>query len=293
MNWSTGSVKRMPRSDFAAFILTHGRAGNVKTERALRRHGYTGDVVYLIDDEDEDGDEYRRRYETVRTFCKQEYIDRVDTMCPSSDIRRGVILYARNAAIDIGREMGYGHIVELDDDYTRFEHRYVAGKTAKTVPIDDLDTVFRAMCEFVDRTGCSTLAMGQGGDFIGGAKGPSAILSTGDVFRRKAMNSFVLRTDTDFRFYGAVNEDAVTYVLRGGTGDVILTNFLVNLCQTQTQKSRGGMTEEYMDDGTYCKSMFAVVARPDCVTVTMMGNKNKRLHRHIEWDSAVPKIIRG
>lgn len=283
----------MSRSDFAAFILTHGRAGNVKTEKALRRHGYTGDVVYLIDDEDEQGDEYRRRYEHVRTFRKQDYIDRCDTMCPSSDVRRGVILYARNAAIDVGRDIGYRHIIELDDDYTRFEHRYVVGRTAKTVPVDDLDTVFDAMCEFVDKTGCSTLAMGQGGDFVGGAKGSNTILGSGTVWKRKAMNSFVLRTDTDFRFTGAVNEDVVTYVSRGFIGDLILTNFLVSLCQTQTQKSSGGMTEEYRDDGTYCKSMFAVVARPDCVKLSMMGNKNMRAHHHIDWDCAVPKIVRG
>lgn len=213
----------MSRSDFAAFILTHGRAGRVTTEKALRKHGYTGDVVYLIDDEDDQGDEYRRLYGTVRTFVKQEYVDRCDTMCPTSDIRRGVILYARNAAIDVARDMGYRYLVELDDDYNRFEHRYVVGKTAKTVPVDDLDTVFDAMVEFLDRTGASTVAMAQGGDFVGGAKGSGTILGSRTLWRRKAMNSFVLMTDADMRFSGAVNEDVVTYVTLGNIGKVILT----------------------------------------------------------------------
>lgn len=282
----------MARSDFAAFILTHGRAGHVKTENALRKHGYTGDVVYLIDNEDDQALEYISRYKNVRQFDKQKYMDSCDTMCPSSDIKRGVILYARNAAIDVGREMGYKHIIELDDDYRRFEHRYVAGKTAKAVPIDDLDSVFDAMARFVDETGVSTIAMGQGGDFVGGAKGASTILGSHTVWKRKAMNSFVVRTDTDFRFSGAVNEDVVTYVLRGETGELILTNYLVSLTQTQTQRNSGGMTEEYKDDGTYLKTMFAVMARPDCVTISKMGNRNMRIHHSIDWDLAVPKIIR-
>ena len=40
------------RSDFAAFILTHGRAGSVITDKTLRKCGYTGPIVYVIDNED-------------------------------------------------------------------------------------------------------------------------------------------------------------------------------------------------------------------------------------------------
>lgn len=52
------------------------------------------------------------------------------------------------------------------------------------------------------------------------------------------------------------------------------------------------MTEEYADDGTYCKTMFAVVASPDCVSISKMGNRDMRIHHRIEWDCAAPKIVR-
>ena len=42
----------MMRSDFVAFILTHGRAGSVITDKTLRKCGYTGSIVYVIDNED-------------------------------------------------------------------------------------------------------------------------------------------------------------------------------------------------------------------------------------------------
>ena len=37
--------------DFAVFILTHGRADNVKTYKTLKRFGYTGKIYIIIDNE--------------------------------------------------------------------------------------------------------------------------------------------------------------------------------------------------------------------------------------------------
>ena len=53
------------RSDFAAFILTHGRAGSVITDKTLRKCGYTGPIVYVIDNEDKVAAEYYAKYKNV------------------------------------------------------------------------------------------------------------------------------------------------------------------------------------------------------------------------------------
>ena len=50
------------RDDFAAFILTHGRADNVITYNTLRKQGYTGKIILLIDNEDAQIDDYKRKY---------------------------------------------------------------------------------------------------------------------------------------------------------------------------------------------------------------------------------------
>lgn len=64
------------------------------------------------------------------------------------------------------------------------------------------------------------------------------------------------------------------------------------LTQKTTQKSRGGMTELYLDNGTYVKSFYTVMLAPSCATIKPMGNTRLRLHHSIEWDYAVPKIVR-
>lgn len=51
----------------AVLILTHGRGDHVITEKALRRHGYTGVIYYIIDNEDDDEPIYRKNME-MRSF---------------------------------------------------------------------------------------------------------------------------------------------------------------------------------------------------------------------------------
>lgn len=270
---------------FAAFILTHGRANDVKTDKSLRKQGYTGDIYYIIDDEDEQEEEYYKNFgDKVIKFNKQKYMDDVDTMNPEAP--RGVILYARNACFDIAEEMGLTHFLELDDDYCSWCWRYPREEGLRTKNIKNVDKVFEAMLDFLDASGAKSVALAQGGDYVGGVEGRwyQRIL-------RKAMNSFFCRTDRRFKFFGAVNEDVNTYVSLGNKGQLFFTELLADLHQGGTQQTKGGMTEAYLDFGTYVKSFYTVMACPSCVKISVMGNKDMRIHHKIMWKNAVPKII--
>lgn len=52
----------MEASEYIVFILTHGRADNVVTYNTLRKQGYTGRIGIVIDDEDEQGNLYRKNF---------------------------------------------------------------------------------------------------------------------------------------------------------------------------------------------------------------------------------------
>lgn len=47
--------------NFAVFILSHGRAGKVYTFDTLRKQGYTGKIYIIIDNEDEQEAEYKKK----------------------------------------------------------------------------------------------------------------------------------------------------------------------------------------------------------------------------------------
>ena len=69
------------RDNFAVFILSHGRADNVKTIDPLLNKGhYSGDWFVLIDNEDDQEDKYVKNFgEHVIVFDKEKEAETTDT----------------------------------------------------------------------------------------------------------------------------------------------------------------------------------------------------------------------
>lgn len=278
----------MKNNDFAVFILTHGRADRVMTYNTLRRQGYTGPVYIVIDNEDKTASEYYEKYgDQVLMFDKSEIAKHFDEADNFND--RRAIVYARNACFELAKSVGVRYFLELDDDYDSFSYKFDNNLDYVNKRIKSLDTVFDIYLDFLKTTGVKSIAMAQGGDFIGGANG-----SFGDKIKmhRKCMNTFFCDVENPFKFVGRINEDVNTYVLEGGRGNLFVTapNTMIN--QKQTQSNKGGMTDIYLDGGTYKKSFYSVMMNPSCVKITDMGQTNKRLHHSVKWNNAVPKIIR-
>ena len=169
---------RMEASKYIVFILTHGRADNVVTYNTLRRQGYTGRIGIVIDDEDEQGNLYRKNFgkENIFVFSKEAVSHTFDEVHKGD---RRTIVYARNACFDIARQLGIKYFIELDDDYEWFGFTFcddacfvVNGKTGhvgRSGNIKDLDAVFSILFDYYESTpSITSLAMAQGGDFIGG-----------------------------------------------------------------------------------------------------------------------------
>jgi len=266
--------------DFCAFILTHGRPDNVITYDTLLRHGYTGPVYIVIDNEDKTADRYRKRFgDKVVVFDKLSVSKTFDEADNFSD--RRAIVYARNACFDIAKELGYKYFIQLDDDYTSFLHRYIDG----SAQIKNINVIFRCFIDFLINSRIHSVAFAQGGDFIGGVDEKTPRV------KRKAMNSFFCSTDKPFQFAGRINEDVNTYTYKASIGYLFLSIMNVQLNQVQTQSNKGGMTDIYLDRGTYIKSFYTILFSPSCVSIKTMGRTVRRLHHSIKWENAVPKII--
>lgn len=275
------------KNSFAAFILTHGRANNVITYKTLREKGYTGEIYIVIDNEDDQAEEYRARYgDKVLVFDKLAVSRTFDTMDTQQD--RRTIVYARNSCFELARKVGVRYFIELDDDYKMFEFRWKQDGKLLQKNIENLDAVFEAYLQFMRESGALTVALAQGGDFIGGAQ--SGMLKKGGIIR-KAMNSFICDTENQFEFIGRINEDVNTYTTLGSIGKKIFTATDASLVQTQTQANKGGMSETYLDSGTYIKSFYSVIAMPSAVKVAEMGTNHKRIHHAISWKHCVPEIL--
>jgi len=278
----------MSDRSFGVFILSGGRPDNVRTIETLRTRGYTGRWWIVNDDEDASSPEYVKRYgDRVLTFSKSRYRAETDEMDNFGSGK--VVVYARNACWDLAASLGLTHFLVLDDDYLNFEirldHRGVFGYWR----MGDLDAAIEAFCDWLDETPALSIAMAQGGDWIGG-KDNSKLRSC--ISLRKVMNSFFCRTDRPFKFPGRINEDVNAYVTLGSQGAFFYTHMAASLVQVQTQAQKGGLTGAYLEAGTYCKSFYSVMGSPSCVHVYAMGETHHRLHHRVSWGHAVPMVIR-
>jgi len=278
---NTGSDK------FAVFILTHGRPNRVLTYRMLRRRGYTGQIYIIIDNEDKTADEYRRIYgQEVVVFDKEAIAQTFDEGDNFED--RRAVVYARNASYQIARDLGLDYFLQLDDDYTDICYQFAPDLRFQNRQVKNLDRLFEVILEFYKRIPAVTVAMGQKGDTIGGQH--SATVSR-LWLKRKAMNSFFCSPSRPLTFFGRINEDVNTYVTQGNRGDLFLTFYSAVINQVTTQQQTGGMSELYLDSGTYIKTFYTVMYAPSCVRVSDMGSVHRRLHHRINWSAAVPKIV--
>lgn len=273
---------------FAALILTHGRPDRVHTWKTLRKHGYTGEIFIIIDTEDKSAEQYCETFgrDKVIIFNKTDIAGTFDIADSRQD--HASVVYARNSANKIAADLGFDFFIELDDDYTSFMYRFPDKGKLGSQQIRHLDKVFEIMVDFLEDTGAATVAMSQGGDHIGGIGG-----SYYKGLTRKAMNSFVFRTEHPVTFVGRMNDDVNTYVIEGSRGKLFFTLMQIQLCQLQTQSNEGGLTAMYIDAGTYVKSFYTVMMHPSSVTIGTMGNLHQRYHHMISWNHTVPKIISG
>jgi len=283
----------MKDQNFAVFILTHGRADSVYTFKTLRQQGYTGKIYLLCDDEDKQIAKYKNLYgtDTVIVFNKQDAIDVTDS--GDNFKKRNSVVYARNINFKIAAELGLTHFWQLDDDYTRFDYSLNEEMqyTTSNNKIGKLDDVLEAMVNFIDTTPFHSIAFAQGGDFIGGEGCTLLSRMRKDEIYRKVMNSFLFKVDRPVQFMGRINEDVNMYVEWGRRGILFMTSPQLRLQQVVTQQNIGGLTDIYLELGTYTKSFYTVMYAPSCVKISEVGTTDRRIHHQVMWKYAVPKIL--
>jgi hypothetical protein len=274
-------------NNFAVFITTHGRPKNQKTYISLRKHGYTGKIYFVIDNEDDTAKEYREFYgEQVIMFDKKAVAEIIDAGDNIED--RRAVVYARNAVFNIAKDLGFDYFMQTDDDYTVWEYRFGPKFKYNKQRIKNLDAVFDVILDYFKTIDAYSIAMSQGGDFFGGKESQYA-RTVGT--KRKVMQTFFCKTNNPFPFFGRMNDDVNTYVTLGNRGKLFFTIFQLSINQPQTQSVSGGMTDIYLNEGTYRKSFYTVMYAPHCAEIKGIGTTERRLHHSISWRNAVPCVL--
>ena len=279
------------RNDFAVFILSHGRADNVKTVDTLVRHGYTGKWYIVCDDEDSQLPAYKKNFgeDNVLVFSKSKVqFDIMDNFEGNK-----VIVYARNVIFNFAKQLGLTYFWELEDDYHEFMYRPIeydvdlGREKLAYYKLKKLDLIIDSFLKFLDNSNALCVAMAQTGDLLGGIHGDVRNVP----IKRKVMNTLFCRVDRPFQFIGRMNDDVNTYLSLGKVGKLFFHITNVAISQDTTQKTKSGNTVSYLKFGTYVKSFYSVMVCPSACKIKMMRSNHPRLHHKIDWNAAVPKII--
>jgi hypothetical protein len=224
----------------------------------------------------------------VLVFSKDDYAGKFDKMDNFGN--KACVVYARNAMWDAARSVGLTHFAVLDDDYTSIKYRITPDGGYHGKLMKNTDGVFAAYINFLKTSGVDTVCFAQGGDYIGGKD--NSKVKNGFKVSRKMMNLYFFSADKPIEFKGTINEDLTSSVTEGQRGQIILTSLMNSVVQKETQSNAGGLTDIYLEVGTYVKSFYSVMAAPSCVKIASMGDGHLRIHHAVTWKNAVPKIIR-
>lgn len=275
-------------NNFCIFIISHGRPNDIITLKTLNKAGCTLPTFIVIDNEDKAATEYWEKYQNqLHVFDKKHYASLVDQYDNLNNLR--TTTHARNFCFDLAEKLGYEYFLVLDDDYGQFKMRInskLEHPNGKFLIIKNINNVFLKTLEYFKSSNFASICYSQGGDWFGGET------NFNKKPKRKAMNSFFCSTKRRFWFVSRLNEDVNTYMALGKKGLVFLTIPFIQIDQQQTQKTKGGMTEAYCDGGTYVKSFYTILDRPDCTEINLMGRTNNRMHHLISWKNAAPVIIK-
>lgn len=284
------------RDDFAVFILSHGRPDRVATLNTLLKYNYTGKWYIFIDDEDDTADQYYKNFgeDHIIQFSKKAMVGTFDLF--DNFEQRNTVNFARNMCFRTARRLGLKYFTEFDDDYGAFTYRYVdktdTGEfTLKAKQCFNIEPVFEAFVEFMETTPARCIAFAQNGEMMGGVEGN--VWKT--HVKRKSMNTFFFKVTDDPKddvwFVGRLNDDVNTYVRGGIEGELWFQFARINVCQTVTQSNAGGLTDMYLQFGTYVKSFYTCMLSPSSVKVGLIGTSYPRFHHSINWNYTVPKLL--
>jgi hypothetical protein len=275
----------MENKNFAIFIMAHGRPKKMRTHSTLRSYGYTGRIFLVVDNLDATLDEYVELYgKEVIVFDKNKAASTMDSGDNTGDLRS--TLFAANKIFDLAKERGVEYFFIMCDDYYDFYYAF-ADSSGKVYP-KNINIIFDLMIDYYKDIPAKSIAFSQTGVFIGGVdNGKKAYRFS----KRKAMNTLLCSTNRVFEFTGRLNEDVTAYVNLGSRGSLFLTIPVIAMGQPDSQKRSGGLTDAYVDSGTYTKSFFTLMHNPSSVKVCMMNARHKRLHHRISWKNTTPMIL--
>lgn len=271
----------------AIYICTHGRPSKQITHRMLRKAGYTGEIVLVIDNEDEHGKGYLEFVKgedntRIHVFDKRKIIDSTNTT--NYPPNRKTILYAKNACEQFAKEDNCDCFVICDDDIPGFRYRYVEGKSCKSLTIsDNMDQIIDSHYKFLIESNVAATSFGIAQFYFTGAN----CFNNDNMQKWRIPYTFVFRNiQHSIDWVSDYGEDITTSIEQSRHGQFQCAMPFVQMNLSPMGVGDGGMVELHKD--TFRLAEYGHVWHPDCEQIKYYKD---HWMSTIERDKAFPKLI--
>lgn len=264
-------------SRFAIFVLSHERAGSIKTIETLEKLGCKKDVYVVVDDGDNELEKYKRKHTNLLIFNKKE-ID-CDTMVNWEEWKTP--LFARNYILDYAKENKIDYAMMIDDDITNIKIRAENGGSLKSYNIKDFDKIIEETVEYMEK--CKNIAvLGTGWQalYVGGLNGVYE-----KRVRRDVSQVFICDVKKCPKFRGIMNEDYIMSVDCAINKNVAMSMFIIMHMSPNRMSNKGGLNETYEKLGVYQRDFYTMIAHPS------IGKIQSNLSLKRKAENAFPMII--
>lgn len=252
------------RNDFAIFILTHGRANDQKTLNMLKENGYTGKWFLVVDNLDEQLEEYQQKYrEHVIVFDKLAAWGITDTFHNGKMLK--AVVFPRNVVFQYAREKGIKSFAMCDDDISRLNYKHIEGEKLATDKITrNIDKILEAYANYAEMAKITVLGMCEDGVFIGGV---NQLVLNGYT---PSIGKFIFfRTEDEVKYRGLYYEDNIATFDIPLQGRMSFSPTIIStVSQIDTKKTKGGMHDVYENTSSgYTCSFMVLMVHPSGIKI--------------------------
>lgn len=262
------------KDNFVIFIISHGRAETMTTYNILKSMGCQYPIYIVIDDTDKQIDLYKKKYENVIVFDKEEQYQKTDTIDNFHNLVSAV--YARNFCIDKAKEMGVKFFSIMDDDITNICIRYIDGDKLRSHKIKNIDKVIDIYLNVLDTTNLFATGFGHSWGLFGGVK--SFIK---DADREISQVMFIKNAEMK-KFSGTQNEDGhFSY----DNIDKVITSINGAIITSPKRGENEGGNFDFYNSDFYVTNFYSIIKLPSTLKIKL-DRKIKR-NKHYVY----PKIL--
>lgn len=269
-------------NNFAILIKSHKRANSLLTYETLKNTGYIGDVYIIVDDEDNQLAEYKKKYKkNIKVFNKDEMLKYADTIDNLKN-KNNALLPAIYANI-LANELGLEYYMLIDDDISSIRERYEENGKLKGRDIKDINKIISLFINYMEKANISVLSFGNEGGYIGGANGKFK-----NGIGRNNNQNFIIKTKDNISFLGTRNEDFNMVAHYSKLGKLIFEIYRIGIKSPERGTNDGGLQDDYKQSGFYTANFYSIIVAPYCCKI---GSRNNKITLKRNWERFAPMVI--